>query len=88
MQAALFAKLGIAVMTTVAVVCMPFLVVPGGMHAVISRVFPTQRGLFEDYVANFWWVLTPYLRFQAHYKYAAYSDLVHWPLQVCFVSSY
>jgi alpha-1,3-glucosyltransferase len=56
LQAALFVKLGVTVMVTVAVVCMPFLVVPGGMHAVFSRVFPTQRGLFEDYVANFWWV--------------------------------
>jgi len=34
----------------------PFLTSSDSILAVLIRVFPTQRGLFEDYVANFWCV--------------------------------
>jgi alpha-1,3-glucosyltransferase len=34
----------------------PFLTSSDSILAVLLRVFPTQRGLFEDYVANFWCV--------------------------------
>ncbi len=34
----------------------PFLASSDSLLAVLTRIFPTQRGLFEDYVANFWCV--------------------------------
>jgi alpha-1,3-glucosyltransferase len=34
----------------------PFLTSTDSILAVFTRIFPTQRGLFEDYVANFWCV--------------------------------
>ncbi|KAL4435016.1 hypothetical protein ABPG77_003841 [Micractinium sp. CCAP 211/92] len=48
-------RLGLAVAATFAVVWAPWLA--GGAGAtlgVLGRIFPTQRGLYEDYVANFW----------------------------------
>jgi alpha-1,3-glucosyltransferase len=35
---------------------LPFLSCLSDAMTVVRRIFPTQRGLFEDYVANFWWV--------------------------------
>lgn len=52
----LFLGLGLAVVTTFFIVWAPFLTSLDLARAVLSRVFPTQRGLFEDYVANFWCV--------------------------------
>lgn len=46
-------------MTTIAsfgVAWAPFLASPGTALSVLHRLFPTQRGLFEDYVGNFWCV--------------------------------
>jgi alpha-1,3-glucosyltransferase len=34
----------------------PLLTSSDSILAVLTRIFPTQRGLFEDYVANFWCV--------------------------------
>ena len=53
-KAGMLAKLGVAVLATFALVWAPFLSPAGGALAVVGRVFPTQRGIFEDYVANFW----------------------------------
>lgn len=52
----LFVSLGLAVLTTFAIVWAPFLTSIDDAMTVFSRVFPTRRGLFEDYVANFWCV--------------------------------
>ena len=35
----------------------PFLTSVSSLARVLKRIFPTQRGLFEDYVANFWYVV-------------------------------
>ena len=48
------AKLGLAVVATFAVVWAPWLPSPPAWRAVLRRIFPTQRGLYEDYVENFW----------------------------------
>lgn len=47
-------RLGAAVAATFAVVWAPWLPAPGGALGVLRRIFPTQRGLYEDYVANWW----------------------------------
>lgn len=47
-------RLGAAVAATFAVVWAPWLAAPGGALGVLRRIFPTQRGLYEDYVANWW----------------------------------
>ena len=44
----------------------PFLALPDGLgHAaqVLKRVFPFERGLFQDKVANFWCTVNPLFRF-------------------------
>lgn len=48
------ARVGLAVIATFAVVWWPFLGSWESVVAVLHRLFPTQRGLYEDYVANFW----------------------------------
>ena len=54
MQVLAIIKLGATVLATFAVVWGPFLLRPGAAGAVLSRLVPLKRGLFEDYVANFW----------------------------------
>lgn len=51
MQLALLVKLAITVLACFAVVWAPFLGDPG---QVLGRLVPLKRGLFEDYVANWW----------------------------------
>ncbi len=48
-------KLGIAVLLTFAVLWLPYLDSTDAIMSVVKRVFPTKRGVFEDYVANFWY---------------------------------
>ena len=50
----LLAALGLAVVASFIAAWWPFLASAEDALAVLRRVFPTQRGLFEDYVANFW----------------------------------
>lgn len=52
----LLALLGITVLSSFVIMWAPFLTSSNSILAVLTRVFPTQRGLFEDYVANFWCV--------------------------------
>lgn len=54
MQMLLLLKLGLTVLATFGIVWAPFLMQPGVAGAVLSRLVPLKRGLFEDYVANFW----------------------------------
>lgn len=47
-------KLGIVVLTTFTICWWPFLSSRQSALQVLSRLAPFERGLFEDYVANFW----------------------------------
>ena len=52
-----FGTLGLTVVGTFALLWAPFGVNnPGGARRILARIFPVQRGLYEDYVANFWCV--------------------------------
>jgi len=55
-KAAAVARLGCVVALTFAAVWLPFLREPGLALQVLRRLVPVQRGLFEDYVANWWCV--------------------------------
>ncbi|KAK8557136.1 hypothetical protein V6N13_013412 [Hibiscus sabdariffa] len=48
------AKLGLIVVGTFAVVWWPYLHSKEAALAVLSRLAPFERGIYEDYVANFW----------------------------------
>ncbi|MFQ6632413.1 hypothetical protein Gotur_009288 [Gossypium turneri] len=47
-------KLGLMVIGTFAVVWWPYLQSKDAALAVLSRLAPFERGIYEDYVANFW----------------------------------
>lgn len=69
MQVRTFCRIALCTLGTFLVVWWPFLAAPGPL-AVLRRVFPTQRGLFEDYVANFWCVTHPLFRWKHHFPTA------------------
>ncbi|XP_046449819.1 dolichyl pyrophosphate Man9GlcNAc2 alpha-1,3-glucosyltransferase-like isoform X2 [Daphnia pulex] len=51
-------KIGVVTLATFALIWYPFLQLHDGLlQQVLSRVFPFNRGIFEDYVANFWCTL-------------------------------
>ncbi|KAF9684105.1 hypothetical protein SADUNF_Sadunf04G0083200 [Salix dunnii] len=47
-------KLGLAVIGTFAIVWWPYLHSRDAFFGVLSRLAPFERGIYEDYVANFW----------------------------------
>lgn len=55
LQVGAVAKLGVTVLLTMALLWLPYLGSIDSALSVVRRVFPTKRGLYEDYVANFWW---------------------------------
>ncbi|KAA6421377.1 MAG: putative dolichyl pyrophosphate Man9 c2 alpha-1 [Trebouxia sp. A1-2] len=61
------AKLGLVVVATFAVCWAPFLASPGGALQVLHRLVPVKRGLYEDYVANFWCVTSPVFKWRRVY---------------------
>ena len=54
LQARRVCELGAVVVGTFAVCWAPFLAEPARAGDVLRRLAPLGRGLFEDYVANFW----------------------------------
>ena len=59
-----FVAIGSAVIITMIVCWAPFLgSIDDCMH-VVRRIFPVQRGLFEDKVANFWCAVSPFIKFR------------------------
>ena len=59
-------KLGIAVLTAFALFWLPYLSNYDSLIQVLRRIFPMQRGLFEDYVANFWCVSSLVFKWKKH----------------------
>ena len=64
MRTAHVAKLGLVVVGTFALCWLPFLTSPADALAVLTRVFPVERHLYEDKVANLWCTLAllPFLK--------------------------
>jgi alpha-1,3-glucosyltransferase len=56
-------KIGIIVMLTFFILWFPFL---NQIPQVLGRIFPFQRGLFEDKVASFWCTMSTFIKFH-HY---------------------
>lgn len=56
--------IGFVVVATFVVCWLPFLGSLDSMFAVVNRVFPLNRGLFEDKVANLWCALLPIIKFK------------------------
>lgn len=54
----LFVKLGITVVVTFGIIWFPFMASFSDTIQVLRRIFPIQRGLYEDYVANFWYEIS------------------------------
>lgn len=61
LQIRLLLSLGVVVMISFGVFWSPFLFSLKSVQQVLHRIFPFQRGLFEDYVANFWYVYGNFL---------------------------
>ena len=48
-------QIGFATLLTFGLIWLPFLQLHNGLlQQVVTRIFPFNRGIFEDYVANFW----------------------------------
>jgi len=58
---------GLLVMVTLALIFMPYLHSLESIQQVFSRLFPIQRGLFEDKVANFWFSLSVFYKLRGLY---------------------
>ena len=52
-------KLGLTVLVTFALCWLPFLTTFEDIQAVFVRLFPVNRGLYEDKVSNFWCAVSP-----------------------------
>lgn len=57
--------LGFVVLTTFIVIWSPFY---DQVPALLNRIFPVYRGLFEDKVANFWCIMDVVLKLKANYS--------------------
>lgn len=61
-----FVFLGSVVVGTMIVIWTPFLKEPGYAWNVVQRLTPVSRGLYEDYVSNFWCVSSVLFRWKKH----------------------
>lgn len=62
--------LGFTVISTFAIIWLPFLCDLKDQEYlyVTQRLVPVQRGVFEDYVANFWCVSNPFVRWKEKFE--------------------
>ena len=67
-QVGAVAKLGLVVTATFVVCWGPFLTSPGTALQVLHRLVPVKRGLYEDYVANFWCVSSPAFKWRQEFS--------------------
>lgn len=63
-QVKMILKLGGVVILTFAVCWLPYIKSLGSAKEVLDRLAPVRRGLFEDYVANFWCVSSLLLKWR------------------------
>ena len=66
--------LGTVVIATFALCFAPFLSLDG-LATVLHRVFPFERGLFEDKVANFWCALSVVVKLKHHLAHTQLARL-------------
>lgn len=59
----------IAIVFMTVVVFAPWISEPQAMAAVLSRLFPVERGLYEDKVANFWCSISIVFKAQRHFSH-------------------
>ena len=64
LQVGAVARLGFVVCATFACIWAPFVVPPSRAVGVLSRLAPLRRGLFEDYVGNFWCATSPLIKWK------------------------
>jgi len=60
----LFVQVALTVVFSFVVVWLPFLTSVETATQVFSRIFPVDRGLFEDKVATVWCALSPFIKFK------------------------
>lgn len=54
--------LGMTVIVTFLILWFPWLDVPEKLQQVIHRIFPINRGVFEDKVSNIWCLVNIFLK--------------------------
>ncbi|WIA33433.1 hypothetical protein OEZ86_006565 [Tetradesmus obliquus] len=59
------ARLGVTVIATFVVCWSPWLTSLDSASQVLRRIFPVGRGLFEDYLANFWCVTSVFIKWKS-----------------------
>lgn len=57
-------RLGVVVVLTFAVCWSPYLTSVESVLQVLRRIFPLQRGLYEDYVANWWCATSSFIKWK------------------------
>lgn len=67
------AKLGAVVIATFALVWAAWLTSAGSLLGVLQRLAPLRRGLFEDYVANFWCVSSLFVKWKRLFEQQAWA---------------
>ena len=70
-QAGAVATLGVAVVGTCVLCWLPYLGSAEDALRVLHRITPVQRGLFEDYVANFWCSSHPVVHWKQRFSQTA-----------------
>ncbi|KAL1129708.1 hypothetical protein AAG570_012652 [Ranatra chinensis] len=57
-------KISLSVILTIGIVCSPFLFDSNNIIHILNRIFPLDRGIFEDKVSNIWCVLNLFYKFK------------------------
>ena len=74
---AAIARLGLAVTATFVVVWAPFLANPSDALHVLHRIMPLKRGLYEDYVANFWCTTSMLVKWRSIFSQQVRGRFMH-----------
>ncbi|CAH8837684.1 unnamed protein product [Trichobilharzia szidati] len=72
-----FIKLGLTVLLTVSFVFTPFLLTndaKGTVYQVVKRLFPLDRGIYEDKVSNFWCATSPLVKWRSLFPPSSLSS--------------